>query len=128
MIDRIVFTTGPAVGTNGVAVATGYSAPVNGEVMAVYIKYQDNPPAATTDFKLSEEDTPTSGNIISLSNTATSTRVFPRVLIKDNTGTNITYDGNRNVPDYYIALGRLKGILSQCNEGDYADITVWMRR
>ena len=63
MINRVELSTGLAVGSAGSATATGYSVHVAGKVLAVYVDFQDSPPAATTDFTLSDEADPASESI-----------------------------------------------------------------
>ena len=127
MIDRVVFSTGAAVGTAGAATATGYSQPIRGEVLAVYVNYEDSPPAGTTDFTLSDEDDPASESIISLSNTATDQKVYPRRVTELNDGTDITYDGTNEVYAPYVVHGRLEATIAQANANDYVTVTVWIR-
>lgn len=128
MIDRVFLTTGPAVGSDGVATATGYSVPVQGEVLAVYVKFQDSPPAATTDFTLSDEEDPASESIISLTNTATNIKIYPRRVTEQNDGTDILYVTGEEVFEPYIVHGRLEATIAQANAADYVDVTVWIRR
>ena len=127
MIDRIQFTTGPAVGSAGVATATGYSVPVHGEILLVYVDYKGSPPAGTCDFTLKDEDDPSNQNIVSLVDTASDARIYTRRNIHTNTKSDITYDGTRKVYDYYMVHGRLEATIAQANADDYCDVTVWIR-
>jgi hypothetical protein len=128
MIDRIELTTGAAAGSAGSATATGYSMPVDGEILAVYINYQDSPPAGTTDVTLSDESDPASESIISISNAATDVKIYPRRVVELNDGTDITYDGTNEVYEPYVVHGRLELTIAQANANDYIDATVWIRR
>jgi hypothetical protein len=127
MIDRIQFTTGPAVGSAGSATATGYSPHVKGEVLAVYVNYQDTPPAGTTDFTLSDEGDPASESIISLVDQATDIKIYPRRITEKNDGTDILYTAGEEVHEPYVVHGRLEAIIAQANANDYCDVTVWIR-
>jgi len=128
MIDRIQFTTGVATGGAGVATATGYSPAVQGEVLAVYVDYQDSPPSGTTDFTLSDEADPASESIISLTDQSTDIKIYPRRITEKNDGTDILYESGEEVHEPYIVYGRLEAIIAQANNNDYCDVTVWIRR
>jgi hypothetical protein len=126
MIDRVQFTTGAAAGSAGSATATGYSAPVAGKVLAVHVDYVDSPPAGTTDFTLSDEDDPASEAIISLSNTATDIKIYPRRVTEKNDGTDILYTTGEEVYEPYVVHGRLEATIAQANAGDSVTVTVWV--
>lgn len=126
MLDFIMFSTGAATGGAGVATSTGHSQTVSGKVLAVYIDYQDAPPAGTTDFTLSDENDPASESIISLANAATDIKIYPRRVTELNDGTDITYDGANEVYDYYVVHGRLEATIAQANNDDYCDVYVWI--
>ncbi len=128
MIDRVFLTTGAATGSAGAATATGYSVEVSGEVLAVYVNYQDSPPAATTDFTLSDEADPASESIISISNSATDIKIYPRRVTEKNDGTDILYTTGEEVYEPYVVHGRLEATIAQANANDYVDVTVWIRR
>ncbi len=127
MIDRIELTTGAAAGSAGSATATGYSAHVVGEVLAVYVNYQDSPPAGTTDFTLSDEADPASEAIISLTNAATDIKIYPRRVTEKNDGTDILYTTGEEVFEPYVVHGRLEATIAGANANDYCDVTVWLR-
>lgn len=126
MIDKITFSTGEAAGSAGSATATGQSVHVSGKILAVYVAYQDSPPAGTTDFTLSDESDPASEAIVSLTDGATDQKLYPRRLVETNDGTDITYDGTRKVYEPYIVHGRLEATIAQANSGDSVDVTVWL--
>jgi len=127
MIDRVQFTTGAASGSAGSATSTGYSAHVAGEVLAVHVDYQDSPPAATTDFTLSDEADPASEAIIPLSNTATDIKIYPERVVEKNDGTDWLYAAGEEVSRPYVVYGRLKAVIAQANANDYCIVTVWIR-
>ena len=127
MIDRVQWSTGAAVGSAGSATATGYSAPVRGQVLAVHVDYQDSPPAGTTDFTLSDEDDPASESIISLANAATDVKIYPRRVTEKNDGTDILYTAGEEVFEPYVVHGRLEATIAQANAGDYCVVTVWIQ-
>jgi hypothetical protein len=126
VIDRVQFSTGAAVGSAGAATATGYSPHVKGRVLAVHVAYVDSPPAATTDFTLSDEGDPSSEAIVSLVDAATDVKLYPRRLLETNDGTDLTYDGTRPVSEPYVVYGRLEAGIAQANEGDSVTVTVWL--
>jgi len=128
MIDRIQFSTGAAVGVDGSATATGYSSSVQGKVLAVHAAYVDSPPAATTDFTLSDEGDPASESIITLTNTATDVKIYPRRVTEQNDGTDILYVAGEEVFEPYVVHGRLEATIAQANAGDSVTVTVWIER
>lgn len=128
MSDVVSFSTGAAAGGDGAATATGYSRGIRGEIVAVYVNYQDSPPAATTDFTLADESDPAAELIINLANGATDQKIYPRRVLETNDGTDLTYDGSNKVYGHYVVNGRLKATIAQANANDYVDVTVWFRR
>lgn len=126
MIDRIQFTTGAAVGANGAATVTGYSPHVGGKVLAVHVAYIDSPPAATTDFTLSDEGDPASENIAVKANSATDGKFYPRRKVQANAGGDVTYDGTNEIYEPYVVYGRLEATIAQANAGDSVTVTVWL--
>ena len=128
MIDRIQFSTGAAVGNSGSATATGYSYHVVGKVLAVYIDYVDSPPSATTDFTLSDESDPASESIITLTDTATDQKIYPRRVTEKNEGTDILYVTGEEVHEPYVVHGRLEATIAQANAADSVTVTVWIER
>ena len=126
MIDRIQFSTGAAVGSNGAATATGYSSHVTGLVLAVHVAYVDSPPAATTDLTLSDENDPASEAIISRPNTATDIKIYPRRVTEKPDGTDILYVTGEEVYEPYVVHGRLEATIDQANAADSVTVTVWI--
>ena len=128
MIDRIQFSTGLAVGTNGAATATGYSPHVRGTIMAVYVAYLDSPPNGT-DFSLSDESDPDSTAIVSLTGDGAvlDQKIYPRIGADTYDGTAITYDGSHAVPVPYVVHGRLEATIAEANSGDSVTVTVWIQ-
>lgn len=127
-INMVFFTTGVAAGANGAATATGYSPHIAGEILAVYVNYQDSPPAATTDFTLSDRADPASESIISITNSATDVKIYPRRVTEKNDGTDILYTTGEEVFEPYVVCGQLEATIAQANANDYVDVTVWYRR
>ena len=126
MIDRVVINTGPAVGGDGEATATGYSPHVSGRVLAVYVDYVGSPPAGTTDFTLSDEGDPAAESIISITNAATDIKIYPRRVTEKNDGTDILYTSGEEVYEPYAVHGRLKATIAGANADDYCVATVWL--
>ena len=126
MIDRIQFTTGAAVGSNGSATATSHSPHVAGKVLAVHVDYVDSPPGATTDFTLSDEGDPASEAIVSLTDQATDIKVYPRRVTEKPDGTDILYVAGEEVYEPFVVHGRLEATIAQANAGDSVTVTVWL--
>ena len=128
MIDRIQWSTGAAVGSAASATATGYSAHIAGEILAVHVAYLDSPPAATTDFTLSDEGDPASESIITLVDGATNQKIYPRRVTEKNEGTDILYVTGEEVHEPYVVHGRLKATIAQTDADDSVTVTVWYRQ
>ncbi len=120
MIDKIKFSTGQAVGSAGAATAAGYSPLVRGKVLAAHVAYLGSPPG-TTDFTLTDEGDPAGEAILSLSNTATDAKHYPRRQAQDQAGANLSSEYGP-----YVVHGRLAAIVAQANAGDEVVVTVWM--
>lgn len=127
MIDLVKFTTSPAAGGDGSAAATGYSPPVFGRVLSVNVQYHGSPPSSA-DFALYDEGDPALETILSKLNNNTDFRCYPRRTVQSNIGVDLTYDGTRKICDHYVVHGRLKGVLTQANDGNAITFMVWMER
>lgn len=126
MIDRIQFSTGPCVGNDDAATATGYSSHIAGKVLAVYIDYTTA--AANPDLTLSDESDPASENILNLADQKTDIKIYPRRVTEKNDGTDILYVTGEEVYEPYIVHGRLELTLAQADAADTAVATVWVER
>ena len=125
MIDRIVVVSGTCTGADGNAAATAYSPHVAGKVLAVHVGYVGDD-AATTDVTLSDEADPAAENIVSLTDNATDTKIYPRRVTEKNDGTDILYTTGEEVFEPYVVHGRLKLTVAQANTGDVITATVWL--
>ena len=115
--------SGAAVGKNGVATANASTTTrIIGRVAAVYVKYNDSPPGATTDVVVkalgTSPEAPTY-NILTRTDTATSGWFYPRVQVTDTAGAGIanTYD---LLPIYDLVNVKI----DQANAADNVD--VWL--
>ena len=84
--------SGVAAGTAGSATNNSTTAqPVIGRVLAVYVRYNDSPPAGTTDATISTAGTNAPANaFLTISNAATSGWFYPRVTPHGITGAALT--------------------------------------
>ena len=90
-LSMIELTTPAASGGAGTATATVTSAvPYSGTIMSVYVKYNDSPPAGTTDITLATQGTvsgaPPAQTILSIANAATDGWFQPRVPMHTTAG------------------------------------------
>lgn len=125
-IERIEWSTGLTTGGAGVSTATGHSVHVQGKVLAVNVAFVGSPPAATTDFTLSDEADPSSESIIALTDTATDVKIYPRRVTEKNDGTDILYTTGEEVFEPYVVHGRLEATIAQANDADSVTVTVWV--
>lgn len=127
-IDSVTWSTGVAVGSDGVATANANSPHLGGKVMAVYVAYLDSPPSGTTDFTLVDTNDPASENIVTLANGATDQKIYPRRITEKNDGTDVLYTSGEEVHEPYVVHGPLTATIAQANAGDSVTVTVWIER
>lgn len=115
--------SGAAVGGNGVATSTGITnVPVRGLIRSVYVKYNDAPPAGTTDITVKTQGTAPaqpSITILTKANAATDGIFLPRMDSCKTDGTAKTTDLELIPVDDYVQV-----VIDQANAGD--NIDVWL--
>lgn len=113
--------TGAATGGSGVATANATSSQIlTGRVLGVYVKYNDSPPAGTTDVSVATTGTRhPATTILTRTNTATSGWFYPALQLCDTSGTAITgaYDG-------ILISDQVKVTIAQADNADNVD--VWL--
>lgn len=117
------YNSGAAAGGAGVATANA-DTPVRlaGYVVGVYVKYNDSPPAGTTDVIIKTKGTspePPSFTILTLTNGATDGWRWPRVLTQDVAGADITGNYDWIYIDDFVNVK-----IDQANANDNVD--VWL--
>ncbi len=121
--------SGAAVGATGTGDATSYgtSPRVHGKIHAVYVKYNESPPAGTTDVTIATLGTSPSVpaiTILSLANAATDALKYPRVQVHGTDGVALTTDGTRILTDKIAVDDAIKVTIAQANDGDNADVWI----
>lgn len=120
-------SSGVAVGSDGSATANSTTTtPIFGKVTAVYVKYNDTPPA-TTDVTVSTTGTspaPPALAFLTLTNANTSGYFYPRAQIGDLAGAGVTYDGTNEVYECVPIADTVTVTIAGANAGDSAD--VWL--
>lgn len=118
--------SGAAVGGDGSATANATSThPIFGEVMAVYVKYNDSPPAGTTDVTVATAGStgaPPALTFLTLTNAATDGYHYPRVLLDDTAGAALTA-----IYDTAVIADRVTVTIAQANAADNVDVWLLMR-
>lgn len=91
--------SGSAAGVAGSATAnTNSTIILTGRVLAIYIRYNDSPPAGTTDVIIATAGTNAPANtLLTLTDAATDGWFYVRHKVHDETGAGITYDGTNEV-------------------------------
>lgn len=114
------FNSGIAVGSNGVATAhTPTPLALHGRLEGIYVKYNDSPPAATTDVVISTVGTapnPPTRALLTLTNGATDGWRYPRVAAHSILGV----EGTDLVPQIVEDLVDVK--IDGANAGDNVDV------
>lgn len=114
------FNSGAAVGADGSATANATTpGVVSGLVMSIYVRYNDSPPAGTTDVTIA-----TAGNrhpaltLLTLTNAATDGWFHPTVAQHDTAGAAVTDRQTMLISD------QIKVTIAQANAEDSVDIWV----
>jgi len=123
--------SGAAVGSNGAATANNSSTvQLWGEVLAIYVKYNDSPPAGTTDVTVTTVGTspaPPATTLQSLPNAATDGWFYPRTQIQTTAGTGLTYDGTNKVEEPIPVCDYVNVKIDQANAADNVDVWILYR-
>lgn len=115
--------SGAAAGSAGSATANADS-PVRlvGKLVGIYVKYNDSPPAATTDVTIATKGTspaPPTYNLLALANAATDGWFYPQVQIDDTAGSAISGEYTPQLIHDYVNVK-----IAQANAADNVD--VWL--
>lgn len=117
------FNSGAAVGNNGVATAnTTSTVEIRGYVAGVYVKYNDTPPAATTDVTVATLGTSPnapSRTILAITDAATDGWFYPQVNVCSTAAANQAAIWTKIPIDDYV-----KVTIAQANADD--DVDVWL--
>lgn len=116
-------SSGSSTGGAGTSTANSTTAIVaSGLVAAIYVKYNDSPPAGTTDVTVTTLGTSPSApalTLLSIANAATDGWFFPRALEHLNS------DGSALTTHTYMPLqDKVKVTIAGANDGDSVD--VWL--
>jgi hypothetical protein len=115
--------SGAAVGGNGVATANQTSVQVvTGRILGLYVKYNDSPPAGTTDVTIATAGgTAPAQTILTLTNAATDKWVYPRITPQGVTGVDLAA---LTVLETIPVHDKIKVTIAQANAADNVD--VWL--
>ena len=113
--------SGAAAGGAGVATNNADSTiRLKGLVMGIYVRYNDSPPAGTTDVVISTKGTypvPPTYNLLSVSNAATSGWFYPRINIHNTSGAAQASNWD------YIPIDDIVNVsIAQANNSDSIDV------
>jgi hypothetical protein len=116
--------SGTAAGSAGSATANATSSTIiSGEISAVYVRYNDSPPAGTTDVTIAGANVPAAA-ILTLTDAATDGWFFPRAIAHDAAGAAVTFDGTNEIYVKIPVHDTIKVTIAGANAGDSAD--VWL--
>jgi hypothetical protein len=120
--------SGVAAGNAGAATKnTDSTVVLTGIVRAIYVKYNDSPPAGTTDVTIKTKGTNApSYNLLVIANGATDGYYQPTLVAHDTAGAGRTYDGTRPVamPIYIDDIINVK--IDQADAADSVDVWLWL--
>lgn len=119
--------SGAASGGAGVATANNSStALVKGLIRAVYVKYNDSPPA-TTDVVIKTVGTspaPPTNTLLTLTNAAASGWFYPRQQVHDSAGAGVSYNGTHEIYEPVAVYDYINVAIAQANNDDSVDVWV----
>lgn len=119
--------SGVAAGGAGVATANADSSQaLYGEVMAIYVKYNDSPPAGTTDVVVKTVGTspaPPTYTFLTRTNSAADGWFYPHVQIHDTAGAAIA---GEYTP--MMVSDKINVAIAQANNGDNVDVWLLLRK
>lgn len=125
------FNSGAAAGSAGSATANATTShPLVGEVLAVYVKYNDSPPAGTTDVTIATAGTsgaPPALTFLTITDGATDGYRYPRTIMQDLVGATTTFDGTNEIYGPVVIADKVKVTIAQANAADNVDVWLMMR-
>ena len=115
--------SGAAVGANGSATANASSTQIiSGRILGLYVKYNDSPPAGTTDVTIATAGgTAPAQTILTLTNAATDKWVYPRITPQGVTGADLAA---LTILEPIPVHDKIKVTIAQANAAD--NIDVWL--
>jgi len=118
------YNSGVCAGGAGVSTANANTPRLTGKILAVYVKYNDSPPAGTTDVTLATVGTNMPAvTFLTLANAATDGWFYPRVQVHSVAGALLTLDGTRTMV-HELAISDLINVkIEQANDADSIDVT-----
>lgn len=118
--------SGDAAGSAGSATNnTDTTAVVSGRVLALYVRYNDSPPAGTTDVTVATAGTQHPAvTILTLTDAATDGWFYPRAVAQDTAGADVTFDGTNELYTEIPICDYVNVKIDEANAGDSVD--VWM--
>lgn len=118
--------SGTAAGSAGSATANATTTVrISGFLQGVYVKYNDSPPAGTTDVTIATLGTspaPPAVTLLTLTNAATDGWFYPRVQVHSTAGAAATLDGTRAMLVPAPIDDFLKVTIAQANASDSVDV------
>jgi hypothetical protein len=120
--------SGPALGGAGVATANkDSSGPLTGKLIAVYVKYNDTPPAGTTDVVIATKGTLAPAiTLLTRTNTATAGLFFPRLYQQDAVGVDLQFAATFKIPAEIPIADYVNVKIDQCDANDNIDVWLWL--
>jgi len=122
------FNSGAAAGSAGSATANSTTtAVVSGRLLGVYVKYNDSPPAGTTDVTISTQGAspaPPALAFLTLTNAATDGWFYPRAQVHTVAGALATSGGGAAIIEPVLIHDKVTVTIAQANAADNVD--VWL--
>lgn len=123
------FSSGVATGSSGEAAANADTQLVTGQLLGMYVRYNDSPPAETTDVTIKTKGTAPAApsyDLLALTNAATSGLFLPRKEVVDQAGAALVFASTDGVPAPIPVADALNIAIAGANAGDSVDIWLFL--
>ena len=111
-----------AIDSSGDAVA--YSATIRGRILAIGVDYDTN----TCEVDLDSQGEVTDQKIINLAAANTDATYYPRILLQNNTGTNLDLSdaegGNTAMYGHFVIYGRIKLTIASGTQNEEVSVSI----
>lgn len=123
--------SGAAAGSAGAATANSTtSTPIHGRPIGVYVRYNDSPPAGTTDVTVKTQGTSPAApslTFLTLTNAATDGYFYPRTIVHDLAGAAVTLDGTNEAYEPVAIADKVTVTIAGADAADSVDVWLFVQ-
>lgn len=119
-LEKVVVAT---AGTDGSATGSGRTEFAHaGRLLAVHLDYSAGQPG-TTDVTIKEKETPQQ-TMLNIANNNTDGWYYPRVVVHDVAGADVTYDGTNEIYELFPFAGVLEISVAEADDAETVEVTI----